>query len=232
MQRNRHSCRRPFSRWVRQGLVQSPCNRNRSFSCRLKQSRHLLALHSATNRNLPLLPLLPPVCDVQAEQDIEDRKRELAEARVELAHKQEYEAVRKMVMQVCQLCGSQAVMRHLPCPCLHPACLSSASTVFTHSSVYPSFFMQVPSRATTLAEQQATQREIADLQQQSAALDALLDQRKQQFGGVLDSLAALQRCIEREEPEEGAAALGGEQGGAASAAAAAVLQQQQPMQVG
>ncbi|KAL4854778.1 THO complex subunit 7B [Chlorella vulgaris] len=125
----------------------------------------------------------------QAEQDIEDRKRELAEARVELAHKQEYEAVRKLVMQV-------------------------------------------PSRATTLAEQQATQREIADLQQQSAARDALLDQRKQQFGGVLDSLAALQRCIEREEPEEGAAVLGGEQGGAAPAAAAAVLQQQQPMQVG
>jgi hypothetical protein len=90
----------------------------------------------------------------------------------------------------------------------------------------------VPSRATTLAEQQATQREIADLQQQSAALDALLDQRKQQFGGVLDSLAALQRCIEREEPEEGAAELGGKQGGAALAAAAAVLQQQQPMQVG
>ncbi|EFN52491.1 hypothetical protein CHLNCDRAFT_54435 [Chlorella variabilis] len=121
----------------------------------------------------------------QAEQDIEDRKRELVEARVELAHKQEYE---------------------------------------------------VPARSTTLAEQAATQREIADLQQQSAALDGLLQQRKQQFAGVLASLEALQRCIEREEPEESVVAIG--EGGAPPppppppAAAAAAQQQQQPMQVG
>jgi len=44
--------------------------------------------------------------------------------------------------------------------------------------------LQVPSRAATLAEQEGTNREIADLQQQSADLDALLEQRKQQFAGV------------------------------------------------
>ena len=40
---------------------------------------------------------------VQAEQDIEDRKRELQGARTELAHKQEYEAVKKLVMQARRL---------------------------------------------------------------------------------------------------------------------------------
>ena len=44
----------------------------------------------------PALPCLLP----QAEQDIEDRKRELVEARQELGHKQEYEALRKQIMQV------------------------------------------------------------------------------------------------------------------------------------
>ncbi len=37
---------------------------------------------------------------MQAEQDIEDRKLELVEARLELAHKQEYETIRKQIMQV------------------------------------------------------------------------------------------------------------------------------------
>ena len=53
-------------------------------------------------RPLPTLPLLPPAplpSVPQAEQDIEDRKRELVEARVELAHKQEYEVLRKQIMQ-------------------------------------------------------------------------------------------------------------------------------------
>ncbi len=40
---------------------------------------------------------------LQAEQDIEDRKRELVEARLELAHKQEYETIRKQIMQVRSL---------------------------------------------------------------------------------------------------------------------------------
>lgn len=51
-----------------------------------------------------------------------------------------------------------------PCPCFH--------------------LPQVPSRAATLAEQEGTNKEIADLQQQSADLDALFEQRKQQFAGV------------------------------------------------
>ena len=86
----------------------------------------------------------------------------------------------------------------------------------------------MPSRPTTLAEQEATRREIADLQQQSGALDALFRQRKAQFAGVLASLEALQRCIEREEPEESVVALpdgaanGG--GGNGSGAAAAAMQ--------
>jgi hypothetical protein len=41
----------------------------------------------------------------QAGQDIEDRKRELVEARQELAHKQEYEAIRKQIMQVGVVAG-------------------------------------------------------------------------------------------------------------------------------
>lgn len=38
----------------------------------------------------------PPL---QAERDIEERKRELEGARLELAHKQEYEAVKRQIMQ-------------------------------------------------------------------------------------------------------------------------------------
>lgn len=52
--------------------------------------------------------------------------------------------------------------------------------------------MQVPARAATQAEQAAAQREIVDLQQQSAALDALFETRKAQFAGVLASLELLQ----------------------------------------
>lgn len=48
----------------------------------------------------PLSPGTHCLPGVQAEQDIEDRKRELEVARTELAHKQEYEAVKKLVMQV------------------------------------------------------------------------------------------------------------------------------------
>lgn len=50
----------------------------------------------------PHLAPTPPFClsRLQAERDIEQRKRELAEARVELSHKQEYEAVKKQIMQV------------------------------------------------------------------------------------------------------------------------------------
>lgn len=132
----------------------------------------------------------------QAEQDIEDRKRELVEARMELAHKQEYEAVKHQIMQV-------------------------------------------PARSATLAEQENTQREIADLQQQSAALDVLFEQRKQQFAGVLAALEQLQRSIDKEEPEESAVAVapererqGGRGGGSSAAAGNAAAQQQQPMQVG
>jgi hypothetical protein len=62
----------------------------------------------------------------------------------------------------------------------------------------------VPARSATLAEQEATQREIADLQQQSAALDQLFERRRQQFAAVLASLEALQRSIDCDEPEEGA----------------------------
>ncbi|PRW20530.1 THO complex subunit 7B-like [Chlorella sorokiniana] len=130
----------------------------------------------------------------QAEQDIEDRKRELEGARTELAHKQEYEAVKKLVMQV-------------------------------------------PSRAATLAEQEGTNKEIADLQQQSAELDALFEQRKQQFAGVLAALESLQRSIDRDEPEESVVALPeGAPAAAITAAAGAAGGQaaaaRQPMQVG
>jgi hypothetical protein len=92
---------------------------------------------------------------------------------------------------------------------------------------------QIPARSATLADQGATEREIADLQQQSAALDALFEQRKQQFAGVLAALEALQRCIDREEPEEGGGAAG--DGGAVAGAAPhqqGGAAQQQPMQVG
>lgn len=41
----------------------------------------------------------------QAGQDIEDRKRELVEARQELAHRQEYEAIRRQIMQVGVVAG-------------------------------------------------------------------------------------------------------------------------------
>ena len=60
----------------------------------------------------------------------------------------------------------------------------------------------MPARSATLAEQEGTQREIADLQQQSADLDALFERRKAQFAGVLAQLEQVQRAIERDEPEE------------------------------
>lgn len=95
----------------------------------------------------------------------------------------------------------------LPCPCLPPP----------HLIAHPP--AQVPSRPATAAEREGTLREIADLQQQSAALDALFEQRKAQFAGVLATLEQLQRSIDRDEPEESAVAL--PEGGAAAAAAAA-----------
>lgn len=92
---------------------------------------------------------------------------------------------------------------------------------------------QVPARSATLAEQEGTRKEIADLAQQSADLDALLEQRRQQFSGVLAALEQLQRSIDRDDPEESVVAL--PEGGAAGDAAAAVpsgQQQQAAMQVG
>ena len=62
-------------------------------------------------------------------------------------------------------------MTHPPCPCFR--------------------LPQVPSRAATLAEQEGTNKEIADLQQQSADLDALFEQRKQQFAGVSTGCSCL-----------------------------------------
>lgn len=103
----------------------------------------------------------------------------------------------------------------------------------------PACAAQVPARSATLAEQEGARREIADLQQQSAALDALFEARKQQFAGVLASLEQLQRHIERDEPEESVVALpeetgggGGDGGGGGAAPGAAQPVQQQPMQVG
>lgn len=52
------------------------------------------------------------------------------------------------------------------------------------TQVLPAHVVQVPARSATLAEQEGTHKEIADLQQQSADLDALFEQRKQQFAGV------------------------------------------------
>ena len=88
----------------------------------------------------------------------------------------------------------------------------------------------MPSRAATLAEQEAAQREIADLQQQSADLDALFARRQAQFAEVLGALEVLQQTIERETPGE----EGGGGGAAAGAAAASAAPQQAAasMQVG
>lgn len=61
--------------------------------------RHLHAtLPCATPAPLTTRTRTPPSSS-QAEADIEARKEELALARTELAHKQEYEAVRKQIMQ-------------------------------------------------------------------------------------------------------------------------------------
>lgn len=174
---------------------------------------------------------------VQAEQDIEERKRELAEARVELAHKQEYEAVKKQIMQA-RLGGTPEPGRNRAAPlpaAPQPPMLPSAAKSVALPRPFPA--AQVPARSATLAEQEGARREIADLQQQSASLDALFEARKQQFAAVLASLEQLQRHIDREGPEEsvvplpeGAGGGGGGNGGAVGGSAQPV--QQQPMQVG
>ncbi|KAL4422592.1 hypothetical protein ABPG75_008789 [Micractinium tetrahymenae] len=118
--------------------------------------------------------------------------------------------------------------------------LAEARVELAHKQEYEAVkkqIMQVPARSATLAEQEGARREIADLQQQSAALDVLFDTRKQQFAGILASLEQLQRYIDRDEPEEsvvalpeGAAGGGGE--GVGVGAQPSQQQQQQAMQVG
>lgn len=65
-----------------------------------------------------------------------------------------------------------------------PTAAPPTSPACPHRRTTPHPRPQVPARSATLAEQEGTRREIADLQQQSADLDALFEQRKQQFAGV------------------------------------------------
>lgn len=161
-------------------------------------------------------------------------------------HQQECAALKKQVMHVC-FCVCETVVwwgrargrweqsrPHRRCPVTQPATLHHRT--LRHC-------LQVPARSATLAEQEGTRREIADLASQSADLDMLFEQRKAQFAGVLAALEQLQRSIDKDEPEESVVVLPDQQGGGGGCGAAAggkpaagaqVAQQQQrqAMQVG
>ena len=119
---------------------------------------------------------------VQAAQDIEDRKRELEEARVEVAQQQEYEAAKREVSRV-------------------------------------------PARSATRAEMAAVEKEIADLAQQGAALDAAMERRRVQFAAIVHVIDQVHAGLDGDKVEdEAGAGDGGNDGGGAS--------QPMPMQVG
>lgn len=96
----------------------------------------------------------------QAEQDIQDRKVQLEEARAELGRQQEYEAVKHRVTRV-------------------------------------------PARSATAAEMAAVEKEIADLAQQGAALDAVMAQRREQFKSIMEAISQVYANIENDGTEEG-----------------------------
>ena len=64
--------------------------------------------------------------------------------------------------------------------------------------------VSVPARSATRTEMAAVEKEIADLQQQGAALDAAMARRRGQFAAILHVIEQVHAGLEQEGPEEGA----------------------------
>lgn len=63
--------------------------------------------------------------------------------------------------------------------------------------------VKVPARSATRLEMEAVEKEIADLSQQGAALDASMSLRKAQFASILHVIEQVYQGLEQEGPEEG-----------------------------
>jgi chromosome segregation ATPase len=64
--------------------------------------------------------------------------------------------------------------------------------------------VKVPARSATRAEMAAVEKEIADLDQQGAALEVSMARRKSQFASIMQLIEQVHQGLEQEGPEEGA----------------------------